>query len=79
MWPCSKGSKEQKRGRMSLVQTLQMPTEKNQEEDREGIVQLRIYRVQASVALREKMIKCALHTTYGIGLLVKRHIPNYLL
>jgi hypothetical protein len=48
MWLCSKGSKEQKRGRMSLVQTLQMPTEKNQEEDREGIVQLRIYRVQAS-------------------------------
>lgn len=36
---------------MSMVQALQAPTEKNQEEDREGIVMLRIYRVQVRVTI----------------------------
>ena len=45
----SKNGKVQKRGKINLVGRLQLSTEKSQEEDNEGIMQLRILRVQVSV------------------------------
>ena len=44
----SKNGKVQKRGKINLVGRLQLSTEKSQEEDNEGIMQLRILRVQVS-------------------------------
>ncbi len=43
---CSKNQKVQKRGKINLVGRLQLSTERSKEEDNEGIVQLRILRVQ---------------------------------
>ena len=48
---CSKNGKPQKRGKINLVGRLQLSTERNKEEDNEGIVQLRILRVQVRVRL----------------------------
>ena len=45
---CSKNGKLQKRGKMNLIGRLQLSTERSKEEDNEGIVQLRILRVQVS-------------------------------
>ena len=42
----SKNGKVQKRGKINLVGRLQLSTEKSKEEDNEGIMQLRILRVQ---------------------------------
>ena len=47
----SKNGKPQKRGKINLVGRLQLSTERNKEEDNEGIVQLRILRVQVRVPL----------------------------
>ena len=41
-----KNGKVQKRGRVNLIGRLQLSTEKAREEENEGIVQLRIFRVQ---------------------------------
>ncbi|KAH3739397.1 hypothetical protein DPMN_046049 [Dreissena polymorpha] len=43
-----KNGKVQKRGKINLIGRLQLSTEKSKEEDNEGIMQLRILRVQAS-------------------------------
>ena len=43
-----KNGKIQKRGKINLIGKLQLSTEKAKEEDNEGIVQLRILRVQVS-------------------------------
>ena len=48
---CSKNGKPQKRGKINLVGRLQLSTERNKEEDNEGIVQLRILRVQVRAYL----------------------------
>ena len=42
----SKTGKVQKRGKINLIGRLQLSTEKSKEEDNEGIMQLRILRVQ---------------------------------
>ena len=42
----SKNGKLQKRGKVNLIGKLQLSTERSKEEDNEGIVQLRILRVQ---------------------------------
>ena len=44
-----KNGKVQKRGRVNLIGRLQLSTEKAREEENEGIVQLRIFRVQGWV------------------------------
>jgi len=49
MCRCSKNGKLQKRGKMNLIGRLQLSTERSKEEDNEGIVQLRILRVQVRV------------------------------
>ena len=51
----SKNGKVQKRGKINLVGRLQLSTEKSQEEDNEGIMQLRILRVQVSVQSSKKI------------------------
>ena len=43
---CSKNGKLQKRGKLSMIGRLQLATERSREEDNEGIIQLRILRVQ---------------------------------
>jgi cullin 5 len=43
-----KSNKSQKRGKINLIGRLQLSTERSREEDNEGIVQLRILRVQVS-------------------------------
>lgn len=43
---CSKNGKLQRRGKMNLIGRLQLSTERSKEEDNEGIIQLRIFRVQ---------------------------------
>ena len=43
---CSKNGKLQKRGRLSMIGKLQLATERSRDEDNEGIIQLRILRVQ---------------------------------
>jgi cullin 5 len=45
-----KSNKSQKRGKINLIGRLQLSTERSREEDNEGIVQLRILRVQVSWA-----------------------------
>lgn len=45
----SKNGKVQKRGKMNLIGRLQLSTERSKEEDNEGIIQLRIFRVQVIV------------------------------
>ena len=42
----SKNSKLQKRGKVNLIGRLQLSTERSKEEDNEGIIQLRVLRVQ---------------------------------
>ena len=46
----SKNSKLQKRGKVNLIGRLQLSTERSKEEDNEGIIQLRVLRVQVGVA-----------------------------
>lgn len=41
-----KNGKVQKRGKVNMIGRLQLSTEKAREEENEGIVQLRIFRVQ---------------------------------
>ena len=43
---CSKNGKLQKRGKLSMIGKLQLATERSRDEDNEGIIQLRILRVQ---------------------------------
>ena len=43
---CSKNGKLQKRGKLSMIGRLQLATERSRDEDNEGIIQLRILRVQ---------------------------------
>jgi len=45
----SKNGKVQKRGKINLIGRLQLSTEKSKEEDNEGIMQLRILRVQVGL------------------------------
>ena len=56
---CSKNGKVQKRGKINLVGRLQLSTEKSQEEDNEGIMQLRILRVQVSLNYKAQNIVCS--------------------
>jgi len=51
MCHCSKNGKLQKRGKMNLIGRLQLSTERSKEEDNDGIVQLRILRVQVRVLM----------------------------
>jgi len=55
---CSKNGKLQKRGKMNLIGRLQLSTERSKEEDNDGIVQLRILRVQVSVAVHRATAVC---------------------
>jgi len=61
-----KSGKVQKRGKINLIGRLQLSTEKNKEEDNEGIMQLRILRVQEAIVkimkMRKKMTNAALQT-----------------
>lgn len=53
---CRKSNKSQKRGKINLIGRLQLSTERSREEDNEGIVQLRILRVQVSFALKPRLL-----------------------
>ncbi|KAL5010455.1 hypothetical protein ScPMuIL_012760 [Solemya velum] len=61
-----KNGKLQKRGKINLVGRLQLSTEKSKEEDNEGIMQLRILRVQEAIVkimkMRKKINNAALQT-----------------
>ena len=46
----SKNGKLQKRGKINLIGRLQLSTEKSREEENEGIIQLRILRVQVTIS-----------------------------
>lgn len=52
-----KNGRPQKRGKISLIGRLQLSTERSREEDNEGIVQLRILRVQEAIIKILKMRK----------------------
>jgi len=52
-----KNGRVQKRGKISLIGRLQLSTERSREEDNEGIVQLRILRVQEAIIKILKMRK----------------------
>jgi len=52
-----KNGKLQKRGKINLIGRLQLSTERSKEEDNEGIVQLRILRVQEAIVKIMKMRK----------------------
>lgn len=52
-----KNGKVQKRGKINLIGRLQLSTEKTKEEDNEGIMQLRILRVQEAIVKIMKMRK----------------------
>ncbi|XP_070567709.1 cullin-5-like [Ptychodera flava] len=52
-----KNSKLQKRGKINLIGRLQLSTERSSEEDKEGIVQLRILRTQEAIVKIMKMRK----------------------
>ncbi|KAI8791819.1 cullin-5 [Biomphalaria glabrata] len=62
----TKFGKAQKRGKTNLIGRLQLTTEKSREEDNEGIMQLRILRVQEAIVkimkMRKKMTNAALQT-----------------
>jgi cullin-5 len=53
----SKNGRVQKRGKISLIGRLQLSTERSRDEDNEGIVQLRILRVQEAIIKILKMRK----------------------
>lgn len=61
-----KNGKVQKRGKLNLIGRLQLSTEKSKEEDNEGIMQLRILRVQEAIVkimkMRKKITNAALQT-----------------
>lgn len=61
-----KNGKVQKRGKINLIGRLQLSTEKSKEEDNEGIMQLRILRVQEAIVkimkMRKKITNAALQT-----------------
>ncbi|XP_064628678.1 cullin-5-like isoform X2 [Lineus longissimus] len=61
-----KNGKLQKRGKINLIGRLQLSTERAKEEDNEGIVQLRILRVQEAIVkimkMRKKCTNAALQT-----------------
>ncbi|XP_048768750.1 cullin-5-like [Ostrea edulis] len=61
-----KNGKVQKRGKINLVGRLQLSTEKSKEEDNEGIMQLRILRVQEAIVkimkMRKRITNAALQT-----------------
>ncbi|XP_071505518.1 cullin-5-like [Diadema setosum] len=52
-----KNGKPQKRGKINLIGRLQLSTERSAEEDKEGIVQLRILRTQEAIVKIMKMRK----------------------
>ncbi|KAK2185672.1 hypothetical protein NP493_226g00009 [Ridgeia piscesae] len=52
-----KNSKLQKRGKVNLIGRLQLSTERSKEEDNEGIIQLRVLRVQEAIVKIMKMRK----------------------
>ena len=81
----SKTGKVQKRGKINLIGRLQLSTEKSKEEDNEGIMQLRILRVQVgsiSAQLHRpglKVIKLFSYSTQlsmKLQLLIKTEIPT---
>ena len=55
---CSKNGKVQKRGKINLIGRLQLSTDKTKEEDNEGIIQLRILRVQVSASTIVLTLRC---------------------
>ncbi|KAL8606036.1 Cullin-5 [Nucella lapillus] len=61
-----KNGKVQKRGKLNLIGRLQLSTEKSKEEDYEGIMQLRILRVQEAIVkimkMRKRITNAALQT-----------------
>lgn len=61
-----KNGKLQKRGKMNLIGRLQLSTERSKEEDNDGIVQLRILRVQEAIVkilkMRKRISNAALQT-----------------
>ncbi|KAL3882595.1 hypothetical protein ACJMK2_028922 [Sinanodonta woodiana] len=61
-----KNGKVQKRGKINLIGRLQLSTEKSKEEDNEGIMQLRILRVQEAIVkimkMRKRITNAALQT-----------------
>jgi len=61
-----KNGKVQRRGKMNMIGRLQLSSERNKEEDNEGIVQLRILRVQEAIVkilkMRKRISNAALQT-----------------
>ena len=74
-----KNGKVQKRGRVNLIGRLQLSTEKAREEENEGIVQLRIFRVQEAVIkilkIRKRISNAQLHNEL-IDILKNMFLPS---
>ena len=74
-----KNGKVQKRGRVNLIGRLQLSTEKAREEENEGIVQLRIFRVQEAVIkilkMRKRISNAQLHNEL-IDILKNMFLPS---
>ncbi|CAB3371839.1 Hypothetical predicted protein [Cloeon dipterum] len=74
-----KSNKSQKRGKINLIGRLQLSTERSREEDNEGIVQLRILRVQEAIIkilkMRKKITNAQLQTEL-IDILKNMFLPT---
>ena len=74
-----KNGKVQKRGRVNLIGRLQLSTEKAREEENEGIVQLRIFRVQEAIIkilkMRKRISNAQLHNEL-IDILKNMFLPS---
>ena len=73
----SKNGKLQKRGKINLIGRLQLSTEKSREEENEGIIQLRILRVQVTISntlciCDRALVQCSYRTPNNLGALVLR-------
>ena len=65
-----KNNKPQTRGKMNLIGRLQLSTDRSKEEDSEGIIQLRILRVQ--VCFKQHMqSSCIVHFKVNITHVIK--------
>ncbi|CAG7666144.1 unnamed protein product [Allacma fusca] len=74
-----KNNKVQRRGKISLIGRLQLSTERSREEDNEGIVQLRILRVQEAIIkilkMRKRISNLQLHNEL-IDILKNMFLPS---
>ena len=76
---CRKNNRVQRRGKISLIGRLQLSTERSREEDNEGIVQLRILRVQEAIIkilkMRKRISNMQLHNEL-IDILKNMFLPS---